>query len=88
MQILNKIKSYIIHLLGGYTQSEVTNIISEFRNNNFTNKQTLISIIMQMHNLYLFSKSQYGKSADEWCKRVWAKIIEVHDDVINKEFKE
>lgn len=81
-------KNWIIHLLGGYTKEDLSSIYDKQSYLDAQNNWTLIHVIMGIRNLYLFSKELYGKPADDWCRRVYSEIEKLHDDAIEREFKE
>ncbi len=75
-------------MVGGYTKKDLSNIRNEQNKVDLKNKSTLIHLIMDVRNLYLFSKTLYGSSADDWCKRVYSEIENLHDRAIDMEFTE
>ena len=67
---MNKIRKYLIHLLGGVTDEELTREIRySIRSTGLGSIQAVLS----------FMKHRYGMPADEWCKAVYGYAYEVHD---------
>ena len=67
---MNKIRKYLIHLLGGVTEKENDcSIKYAIRLTRFGSIQAVLS----------FMKKRYGLPADEWCKTVYGYACEVHD---------
>ncbi len=69
-----KIKTWLIHRLGGVTASE-----SQERgiDRSFVGAYVALTIIKK------YSESLYGKSADEWCELVYKQICRQLDSVCN-----
>ena len=66
--MIDKIKTKLIHWLGGYTEAEQrTNGKSYFNSGVFTTYCYLLS----------FADSLYGLSADDWCKQMYQRIEQV-----------
>ena len=67
---MNKIRKYLIHLLGGVTDEELTwSIRHSIRLTGLESIQAVLS----------FMKHRYVMPADEWCKAVYGYAYEVHD---------
>lgn len=63
--MIDKIKTKLIHLFGGYTEAEQhANGKSKFNSGVFVTYCYLLS----------FADSLYGLSADDWCKRMYQHI--------------
>ena len=74
---MNKIRKYLIHLLGGVTEEEL---------NQNTRYTTWLIGFRAFQKVLRFMKYRYGMPADEWCKTVYGYVYEVHD-VAEKELE-
>ena len=64
---MNKIKTYLIHFLGGVTEEE---------NKESNANSNAIGRLQKLYDLKSFVDSMNGTPADEWCKRMYQRIIE------------
>lgn len=64
---MNKIRKYLIHLLGGVTEEYCERKIDYFTRVERVN--TLSSVLLMMERCY-------GQSAEEWCKNVYDNTCE------------
>lgn len=62
---MNKIKDYLIHLLGGKTQQEYNKI----RSTRFDE-----GVAATCASFYTYARNSYGKPADKWCVDMYAYI--------------
>ena len=73
--MINKIKTKLIHLLGGYTEDEQReNGRNSFNDGVYTTYCYMMS----------FANSLYGLSADDWCKKMYQYIekgVQHEDDI-------
>ena len=67
---MNKIRKYLIHLLGGVTKEESHEDVIYY------SKTARADAIQQFKRKMT---SCYGLPADEWCKTVYGYACEVHD---------
>lgn len=67
---MNKIRKYLIHLLGGVTDEEL---------NLYTRYTIRLIGFRSIDAVLCFMKNRYGMPADEWCKTVYGYSCEVHD---------
>lgn len=67
---MNKIRKYLIHLLGGVTEEELDWSIK------YAVRKTGASAADAM---LLFVKNCHGLHSDEWCKKVYGYTCEVHE---------
>ena len=63
--MIDKIKTKLIHWLGGYTKAEFRKNERESFEFGETNMR---------YRLYSFANSLYGLPADEWCKKMYERI--------------
>ena len=67
---MNKIRKYLIHLLGGVTEKE----------NDCSIKYAIrLTGLESIQAVLSFMKHRYGMPADEWCKAVYGYAYEVRD---------
>ena len=70
---VNKIRKYLIHLLGGVTEEEYVNEVQyEFK----------LAKADELQNIKWIMESCYGQSAEEWCKNVYEYICERHEQAL------
>lgn len=75
---MNKIKTILIHLLGGVTIEEATNNIAAGQ----------IEAIMTVFKAFREKIREYnGLPADEWCKRVWELAENLADADVTVEYE-
>lgn len=67
---MNKIRKYLIHLLGGVTEEESDLAIK------YAVRRTGASAAECM---LLYMKTCYGLKSDEWCKKVYDYTCETHE---------
>lgn len=60
--MIDKLKTKLIHLLGGYTEAE----IRESNDNSYN-----IGVLAMLYNLKTFADKLNGCSADDWCKKMY-----------------
>ena len=65
---MNKIKNYIIHLLGGYTKEEAEEIRSTYFEKGATSVASAVKIYLETLN---------GIPADEWCKLAYGYVCKL-----------
>ena len=75
---MNKIRKYLIHLLGGVTREQCD------RRAEYTVKT---SWICATESVLLYMKTCYGMPADEWCKSVYEYTCEQYEKM-QKDLKE
>ena len=63
--MIDKIKTKLIHLLGGYTKAEL-------RKNGRESYE--VGVKTMAYNMKLFADSQYGLPAGDWCKNMYEHI--------------
>lgn len=67
---MNKIRKYLIHLLGGVTEEEL----------NWSIKYAVRRIGASAADaILLFMKNCNGLHADEWCKKVYGNTCKIHE---------
>ena len=67
---MNKIRKYLIHLLGGVTEEELDwNIKYAVRRTGASAADAML----------LYMKTCYGLKPDEWCKRVYGNTCKIHE---------
>ena len=78
---MNKIRKYLIHLLGGVTQEELNRSIK------YAISRTGASAAEAM---LLYMNSCYGLKPDEWCKKVYENTSKIHERAVKnlKELKQ
>lgn len=63
--MIDKIKTKLIHWLGGYTEAE----------KRATGREAYeVGVKTMAHNMKLFADRLYGFPADEWCKKMYERI--------------
>lgn len=63
--MIDKIKTKLIHWLGGYTEAE----------KRATGREAYeVGVKTMAHNMKLFADRLYGFPADEWCKEMYERI--------------
>ena len=67
---MNKIRKYLIHLLGGVTKEELSRS---------TGYAVWSTGFHALHKVLRFMKYRYGMPADEWCKTVYGYVYEIHE---------
>lgn len=67
---MNKIRKYLIHLLGGVTEEESDLAIK------YAIRRTGASAVECM---LLYMKTCYGLKSDEWCKKVYDYTCKTHE---------
>lgn len=67
---MNKIRKYLIHLLGGVTEEELNCSIK------YAVRRTGASAA---DAILLFMKNCNGLHADEWCKKVYGNTCKIHE---------
>ena len=67
---MNKIRKYLIHLLGGVTEEELNWSIK------YAVSWTGASVA---DAILLFMKNCNGLHADEWCKKVYGNTCKIHE---------
>ena len=67
---MNKIRKYLIHLLGGVTEKELNWSIK------YAVRRTGASA---SDAILLFMKNCNGLHADEWCKKVYGNTCKIHE---------
>lgn len=67
---MNKIRKYLIHLLGGVTEEELNWSIK------YAVRRTGASAT---DAILLFMKNCNGLHADEWCKKVYGNTCKIHE---------
>lgn len=70
---MNKIRKYLIHLLGGVTREEFQQDVCYY------SKAERADVIQQ---LKWKMEDCYGQSAEEWCKNVYEYICERHEQAL------
>ena len=78
---MNKIRKYLIHLLGGVTQEKLNWSIK------YAISRTGASAAEAM---LLYMNSCYGLKPDEWCKKVYENTSKIHERAVKnlKELKQ
>ena len=71
---MNKIKTFFIHLLGGFTSEE--QIESNYNSWTIGRYDNIIRLIK-------FAENLNGQPADVWCKKMYCKLIEIKMETIN-----
>lgn len=72
---MNKIRKYLIHLLGGVTEEELNWSIK------YAVRRTGASVA---DAILLFMKNCNGLHADEWCKKVYGNTCKIHERAAKK----
>ena len=72
---MNKIRKYLIHLLGGVTEEELDWSIK------YAVRRTGASAADAM---LLYMKACYGLEPDEWCKKVYGNTCKIHERAAKK----
>ena len=72
---MNKIRKYLIHLLGGVTEEE----------NNWSIKYAIRRTGASAADaMLLFVKNCHGLQSDEWCKKVYEHTCKTHERAAQK----
>ena len=67
---MNKIRKYLIHLLGGVTEEEVHfGIQYAIRRTRFSASKCVL----------IYMRTCYGLQPDEWCKKVYGCALKTHE---------
>ena len=72
---MNKIRKYLIHLLGGVTEEELN------WSAKYAIKKTGAAAAVAM---LLYMKTCYGLEPDEWCKKVYDNTCKIHERAAKK----
>ena len=72
---MNKIRKYLIHLLGGVTEEELNWSIK------YAVRRTGASAAEAM---LLYMKTCYGLEPDEWCKKIYDNTCKIHERAAKK----
>ena len=75
---MNKIRKYLIHLLGGVTREQCDRRVGYTAHS---------SCICAIKSVLLCMKTCYGMPADEWCKAVYEFTCNIHKQM-QKEFED
>lgn len=79
---MNKIKAFVIHALGGKTNTEVAlDYVSQDTFEQVRNEAFLLGQDNVLNTLMGVAKSLYGESADKWCKDMYGWISDMAHDV-------
>lgn len=70
------LKTAIIHLLGGYTEDEVS-AMSRKNDNNLVKHGERLAIV----DTLVFADTMFGMSSDEWCKNMYEYLKTRLEDV-------
>lgn len=70
-----KIKTWLIHFLGGVTASELQEISVD---------RSYVGAFVALTIVKKYSESLYGTPADEWCELVYKKICRQLDSVTHR----
>ena len=65
--MIDKIKTKLIHWLGGYTEAELRENSREACN---AGEESML------YSLKVFADRLYGLPADDWCKKMYERIIQ------------
>lgn len=72
---MNKIRKYLIHLLGGVTEEYCDRKIDYF---------TSVERVNAINSVLLMMERCYGLKPDEWCKKVYGNTCKIHERAAKK----